>query len=160
MAPSSALDTQVSSSSSDRSIELSDDLKPQTVHENRIYSLKIICGETYPDTPPSVQFVSKVNLPFVNQLNGQVDVTKLNVLAYWNRNSSIETILVEIRRYVMNFPSAHRFSTVLTGRWRRQTIGSSPNLPKAAFFKLVADEGLDECCWTHVKLFPLGLATE
>ena len=71
----------------------------QTVHENRIYSLKITCGTGYPDAPPTVQFISRVNLPFVNQLNGGVDPYKLPVLANWNRNNSIETVLVEIRRY-------------------------------------------------------------
>ena len=71
----------------------------QTVHENRIYSLKITCGTSYPDAPPTVQFISRVNLPFVNQLNGGVDPHKLPVLANWNRNHSIETVLVEIRRY-------------------------------------------------------------
>ncbi|KII87125.1 hypothetical protein PLICRDRAFT_699575 [Plicaturopsis crispa FD-325 SS-3] len=69
-----------------------------TVHENRIYSLKIVCGESYPDQPPTVQFVSRVNLPFVNQVDGKVDRTKLAVLAHWSRASSIETVLVEIRR--------------------------------------------------------------
>ncbi|TFK92605.1 UBC-like protein [Polyporus arcularius HHB13444] len=69
-----------------------------TVHENRIYSLKITCGEDYPDRPPSVQFVSRVNLPFVNPVDGKVDPSKLPVLAHWNRNYSIETVLVEIRR--------------------------------------------------------------
>ncbi len=72
----------------------------QTVHENRIYSLKITCGEDYPDRPPSVQFVSRVNLPFVNPVDGKVDPSKLPVLAHWNRNYSIETVLVEIRRCV------------------------------------------------------------
>lgn len=71
----------------------------QTVHENRIYSLKIVCGETYPDHPPLVQFVSRVNLPFVNQHDGKVDPGKIAVLGHWSRNSSLETILVEIRRY-------------------------------------------------------------
>lgn len=70
----------------------------QTVHENRIYSLKIYCGESYPDTPPQVHFLSRVNLPFVDQQTGKVDSSKLPVLANWNRNSSIETVLVEIRR--------------------------------------------------------------
>ncbi|OBZ66742.1 Ubiquitin-conjugating enzyme spm2 [Grifola frondosa] len=74
-----------------------------TVHENRIYSLKITCGDQYPDSPPFVQFVSRVNLPFVNQVDGKVDTSKLPVLAHWNRNSSIETVLVEIRREMASF---------------------------------------------------------
>ncbi|KAG6873007.1 Ubiquitin-conjugating enzyme spm2 [Termitomyces sp. Mi166 len=69
-----------------------------TVHENRIYSLKITCGQNYPDSPPQVQFLSRVNLPFVNQINGKVDPLNLAVLASWSRNSSIETVLVEIRK--------------------------------------------------------------
>ena len=75
-------------------------LSLQTVHENRIYSLKIYCGETYPDQPPVVQFLSRVNLPFVSSTDGKVDHTKLPVLTNWSRNSSIETVLVEIRRCV------------------------------------------------------------
>ncbi|KIM88359.1 hypothetical protein PILCRDRAFT_814258 [Piloderma croceum F 1598] len=74
-----------------------------TVHENRIYSLKIVCGETYPDQPPLVKFISRVNLPFVNQLDGKVDPSKITVLGHWSRNSSLETILVEIRREMASF---------------------------------------------------------
>ncbi|KZT07510.1 UBC-like protein [Laetiporus sulphureus 93-53] len=74
-----------------------------TVHENRIYSLKIICGDEYPDRPPTVQFVSRVNLPFVSQVDGKVDPSKLNVLAHWNRNCSLETVLVEIRKEMASF---------------------------------------------------------
>jgi hypothetical protein len=44
----------------------------QSAHENRIYSLNIHCGDTYPDTPPTVQFVSKINLPCVDQRTGKV----------------------------------------------------------------------------------------
>ncbi|KAI4524432.1 ubiquitin-conjugating enzyme/RWD-like protein [Schizophyllum commune] len=69
-----------------------------TVHENRIYSLKITCGDEYPNKPPQVQFLSRVNLPFVNQVDGTVDPHKLPVLSHWNRSCSIESILVEIRR--------------------------------------------------------------
>lgn len=76
---------------------VSDLLDLQTVHENRIYSLKIYCGDSYPDRPPTIAFLSRVNLPFV-QVDGKVDPNKLSVLANWSRNSSIETILVEIRR--------------------------------------------------------------
>jgi ubiquitin-conjugating enzyme E2 variant len=72
------------------------------VHENRIYSLKIHCDANYPDGPPAIQFISRVNLPFVSQTNGKVDPSKLPVLANWNRNNSIETVLVEIRRFVLS----------------------------------------------------------
>jgi len=74
-----------------------------TVHENRIYSLKIHCGESYPDKPPTIQFLSRVNLPFVSQITGAVDPTKLPVLAEWNRSKSLETVLVEIRREMASF---------------------------------------------------------
>ncbi|KAF7371267.1 UBC-like protein [Mycena sanguinolenta] len=69
-----------------------------TVHENRIYSLRIVCGDQYPERCPSVQFVSRVNLPFVSQQDGKVDPARLSVLANWSRNSTMETLLVEIRR--------------------------------------------------------------
>lgn len=36
-----------------------------SVHQNRIYSLQIHCGETYPDAPPTVKFITKINLPCV-----------------------------------------------------------------------------------------------
>ncbi|KAJ8079226.1 E2 ubiquitin-conjugating protein mms2 [Marasmius tenuissimus] len=74
-----------------------------TVHENRIYSLKITCGPNYPDTPPTVKFFSRVNIPFVNQTNGDVDPSKLPVLSGWNRNNSIETVLVEMRKEMASF---------------------------------------------------------
>jgi len=69
-----------------------------TVHENRIYSLRITCGNSYPDSPPDIAFISRVNLPFINQQNGKVDRSKLSVLAQWTRQSTIETLLIEIRR--------------------------------------------------------------
>ena len=74
--------------------------RSQTAHENRIYSLTITCGEDYPDRPPLISFVSRVNLPFVNPTNGKVDPNKLPVLANWTRASTLETLLIEIRRWV------------------------------------------------------------
>jgi ubiquitin-conjugating enzyme E2 variant len=44
----------------------------QSVHENRIYSVKIHCGPNYPDAPPEISFTSKINLPCVNPQNGKV----------------------------------------------------------------------------------------
>ncbi|KAM0697058.1 hypothetical protein Q7P36_003129 [Cladosporium allicinum] len=73
---------------------------PHSVHENRIYSLKIHCGPSYPDSPPDVTFISKVNLPCVNASNGKVDLSKLPSIASWKRDFTMETVLIEIRRYM------------------------------------------------------------
>ncbi|KZF22312.1 UBC-like protein [Xylona heveae TC161] len=71
---------------------------PHSVHENRIYSLSLHCGENYPDVPPDVTFVSKINLPCVDPRNGKVDPTKLQCLSQWKRDYTMETILSELRR--------------------------------------------------------------
>ncbi|KNG51361.1 ubiquitin-conjugating enzyme E2 variant 2 [Stemphylium lycopersici] len=73
---------------------------PHSVHENRIYSVSIHCGPDYPDTPPEIKFTSKINLPCVNPQNGQVDPSKLPCLAQWKRDFTMETILIELRRYM------------------------------------------------------------
>ncbi|KAK3056299.1 E2 ubiquitin-conjugating protein mms2 [Extremus antarcticus] len=73
---------------------------PHSVHENRIYSLKIHCGSEYPDKPPEVTFISKVNLPCVDQRTGKVDLGKLPSIAVWKRDFTMETILIELRRFM------------------------------------------------------------
>lgn len=45
-----------------------------SVHENRIYSLRITCGPTYPDVPPVLQFTSRINLPCVDPTSGKVSM--------------------------------------------------------------------------------------
>ncbi|KAL3894153.1 MAG: hypothetical protein SGCHY_005440 [Lobulomycetales sp.] len=67
-----------------------------SVHENRIYSLKIVCGQDYPDKPPAITFVSKINLPSVNQTTGKVE--KLACFDSWKRSFTLETVLSELRR--------------------------------------------------------------
>ncbi|KAA0199577.1 hypothetical protein HAZT_HAZT008327 [Hyalella azteca] len=42
----------------------------ETNFENRMYSLRIECGEMYPDEPPSIFFVNRINLQGVNQQTG------------------------------------------------------------------------------------------
>ena len=90
----------------------------QSAHENRIYSLKIHCGAQYPDVPPTVTFVSKINLPCVDQRTGrvwlcycttkvihwhstQIDASRLPCLIQWRRDFNMETILIELRRQVI-----------------------------------------------------------
>ncbi|KAG8907348.1 E2 ubiquitin-conjugating protein mms2 [Tulasnella sp. 403] len=72
-----------------------------TVHENRIYSLRIVCGPSYPDQPPEVSFLTRINLPCVNATNGVVDRAKLRSLQNWTRNESMESVLVDLRRSVV-----------------------------------------------------------
>lgn len=69
-----------------------------TVHDGRIYSVKIHCGEQYPNGPPAVRFVSRIVLNSVNQQNGTVEPRSFPLLSNWNRNYTIETVLTELRR--------------------------------------------------------------
>lgn len=58
---------------------------PHGCHENRIYELKMKCDEKYPALPPHVYFVSKINIPGVNQHNGELDRNYVPFLRDWSR---------------------------------------------------------------------------
>ncbi|CAB1104868.1 unnamed protein product [Ectocarpus sp. 6 AP-2014] len=78
-----------------------------TQHEGRLYTLRIHCGEEYPDRCPVVRFVSKLNMGCVDQRSGEVFRNKLPVLAQWNRNYGIEQVLVALRNEMAS-PSNRR----------------------------------------------------
>mmetsp|Transcript_4666 Transcript_4666/g.5832 ORF Transcript_4666/g.5832 Transcript_4666/m.5832 type:complete len:152 (+) Transcript_4666:106-561(+) len=68
---------------------------------DRIYTLNIVAGPSYPNDPPLVKFVQKVALPCVNS-KGQVDYTKLNNF-HWNQDRCIFEILVAIRQMMLPY---------------------------------------------------------
>ncbi|KRX09441.1 Ubiquitin-conjugating enzyme/RWD-like protein [Pseudocohnilembus persalinus] len=68
-----------------------------TPFDQRIYSLKIICGPNYPQQAPQLKFNTKVNLPFVNQSNGNVDTQKFSLIKNWKPEITMEKLLLGIK---------------------------------------------------------------
>jgi hypothetical protein len=102
------------------------------------------CSAAYPDQPPTIQFVSQVNLPCVNPRNGVVDPKQLPCLANWKRENTMETILIELRRYVGFAPVRTRcrkpwaVADLLSlcfflGTWHPRRIRRSRSLQKAPY---------------------------
>ena len=57
----------------------------------------IECGPHYPEQPPTVTFRSRVNMSCVSS-TGVVEGRKFGVLGGWTSSSSLETVLVGLRR--------------------------------------------------------------
>ena len=68
-----------------------------TPYSGVFYQLKVICGDEYPNTPPFVKFITKINLPCVNQRDGTVINNKLDVCKGWNREKGIGDVMKGIR---------------------------------------------------------------
>ncbi|XP_066318390.1 ubiquitin-conjugating enzyme E2 variant 1C-like [Miscanthus floridulus] len=69
-----------------------------TVHEGRIYQLKLFCDKDYPEKPPSVRFHSRINMTCVNHETGVVDPKKFGLLANWQRDYTMENILAQLKK--------------------------------------------------------------
>jgi len=74
--------------------------------EGRIYSLQIKCGESYPDSAPTLRFRTRVALPCVTD-TGAVDARALPVMSNWRRQNTIEDCLNAVYM-MMQHPSSRR----------------------------------------------------
>lgn len=61
--------------------------------EGRFYQLKVTCGPNYPNQPPDVRFVTRINLSKVNQTGA---VSGIPSLTSWNSSKSMEDVLVDL----------------------------------------------------------------
>eukprot|EP01017_Pseudomicrothorax_dubius_P048193 TRINITY_DN8727_c0_g1_i1.p1 TRINITY_DN8727_c0_g1~~TRINITY_DN8727_c0_g1_i1.p1 ORF type:complete len:105 (-),score=12.63 TRINITY_DN8727_c0_g1_i1:58-372(-) len=71
---------------------------PNTKFENRVYALKIICGPEYPNRVPIVRFLTRINMPFVDQSDGKVDPLRCPVLKRWDSSKTIEYLLYGLQQ--------------------------------------------------------------
>ncbi|EFJ15952.1 MMS ZWEI-like protein 3, E2 [Selaginella moellendorffii] len=69
-----------------------------SVHEGRIYQLKLYCDKDYPDKPPSVRFHSRINMTCVNRETGAVEPKNFSLLSNWRRDNTMEDILKQLKR--------------------------------------------------------------
>ncbi|CAK9045709.1 Ubiquitin-conjugating enzyme variant MMS2 (UEV MMS2), partial [Durusdinium trenchii] len=76
-----------------------------TAYDNRIYSLVIVTGPSYPDVLPEVRFTAGINMNCVEP-DGQVKPT-WGVLGNWKREYTIETVLDALRREMCSPNNRH-----------------------------------------------------
>lgn len=66
--------------------------------ENRIYTVSLLCGDKYPQQPPTVRFITKVSMHSVSKHSGVIDQNRCSVLRNWSPSYGIETVLLELRK--------------------------------------------------------------
>lgn len=75
---------------------------PGTRFDGRSVSVRIFCGDNYPNERPKVTFISRVNLPFV-QGDGSINVSQFPLLRDWRPATTILAILSEINQQMMKY---------------------------------------------------------
>ena len=70
--------------------------------DGRFYELHLECTQEYPQKPPKVKFITKVNMPFVDQSSGFIKPNSLNILRNWNKDCTLESYLSAIRDELKN----------------------------------------------------------
>ena len=70
---------------------------PGTRFDGRMVSVKFYCGNNYPKQPPTVSFITKVNLPFVDD-SGNVITNQFPLLKNWSPSTTILKILIDISK--------------------------------------------------------------
>jgi ubiquitin-conjugating enzyme E2 variant len=68
---------------------------PNTSFDGLMVSVRIFCGDQYPKVPPTVTFMTRVNLPFVDG-SGRIILNQFPLLTNWNPKTRILEILLEI----------------------------------------------------------------
>jgi ubiquitin-conjugating enzyme E2 variant len=68
---------------------------PNSRFDGRMISVRFYCSDHYPKVPPTVTFITRVNLPFVDR-NGGIIHDRFPLLKNWNPNTTILQILSEI----------------------------------------------------------------
>ena len=69
--------------------------------DGRFFELQLECDQDYPQKPPKVKFVTKVNLPCVDP-TGKIKPGSLSILSNWNRDCTLESYLKAIRDELKN----------------------------------------------------------
>jgi ubiquitin-conjugating enzyme E2 variant len=69
----------------------------RTCYESRMYQLRIECGSEYPDKPPNVWFLTRINMKSVES-NGRVNPKEMSMLSHWQNTYTLCTLLKELRR--------------------------------------------------------------
>ncbi|KAK4760639.1 hypothetical protein SAY87_005532 [Trapa incisa] len=107
---------------------------PSTVHEGRIYQLKLFCGKDYPDNPPTVRFQTRINMTCINQETGVVEPSLFPVLGKWQREFTMEHILLQLKKEMMSPqnrklvqpPEGHKSLATMTSPAIRANLSNNP----------------------------------